>query len=334
MRVKLPIVTKPIMNTTNACSYSLGIVEQNTDYFDQILCTRFINCVYNKVDSPHFFVFDDDLWFDQCGLMECDPHNIFPHVCRESLSEQIKIVREKLIKGYYVYGRYNEKYISAKRDEIKRDNDHDYLLLGFDDDKEVYYAIGYVSGIYREFEISYRDYFEANDHSLQGCVNLFCFRVSSEYTPPACSAKVIRKAVSDYVNGKLPVFEALPLFESGDIVVGSKVWEILADYLETCDLHNIDMRDLHSFVDHKAGMARRIRYLVQNGIITEENLAVIAENIKKSADSAFFLAMKSIMTDKKQLMERVVKHIRQANESERNLLEKLLRRLKEHSVST
>lgn len=325
--MKLPIVTKPIMNTTNSCSYSFGIVEQYIDCIDRLLCTRFINCIYNKIDSPHFFVYDNDLWFDQCGLTECDPHNISPHVGRESLEEQIKIVREELIKGFYVYGRYNEKYITAMHNEVFWDNDHDYLLLGFDDDRQIYYSIGYVDGIYREFEISYSDYFEANYHSLQGCVNLFCFRISPDYAIPELSIEETYKAFCSYRDGRVPEFEVLPAFQNGDIIAGQKAWDYLPVYLESFDLGEreyIDMRNIHAYVDHKEGMARRIRYLHQAGVLSDAQFVNVADDIRKKANIAFNLMIKYRITGEERARESAIGAVCQANNAEKCLLEHVI----------
>ena len=52
--------------------------------------------------------------------------------------------KEMLDNGHYINGSFNDYYIPRKSAYRQFDFNHDYLLLGYDDERGVFHSVGYL----------------------------------------------------------------------------------------------------------------------------------------------------------------------------------------------
>lgn len=104
----------------------------------------------------------------------------------------LHILKTAILKNYYVYGIYNERYIAAKKVFNKKDFMHDFLLIGCDENKFV--SVGYVAdGRFTRFDISNSDML-SSIHGLSGTeMNLHMISYNAGIRPAPNYERMIDK---------------------------------------------------------------------------------------------------------------------------------------------
>ncbi len=328
MKKILPIEKNPLMRAYHGPAFSFGIVEANTSYLPRLLCTQFINCVYTKNSRIQYYVFDYDLWFDELGLMENVLYQVFPKETSVNLREKLKEIRARLSDGYYIYGNLNQRYLSAA-EEAERDFEHDYLLYGFDDEREVFLSIGYWKGIYRDFEISYEEFYQATLHSMHDHIDIRFFRIHHNFQMPPLDCNLIVIRLRDYLNSVIPEFKNSEPLKNGTLKCGLAVWEQLAnDILQMANEdHFLETRYIRCFSEHKAAMQKRVEYLTSQHLLPDSSLSQAFQKCYTPTASVLPLSVKYNMTQNEALIAKISDIILQTSQAEKQLLPQLCRAL-------
>lgn len=158
----LPFDDNPVSSQYLHHAITLGIVQGNSNEFGNDatpwLCGKFNNCYYSKdnnnVTKFNILISDADaiedgiiqqIHFDIKKSEIEDPHMLF------------QLIKTLITNGYYICGKFNEKYIPDMPSYNKYDFDHIYFLFGYSERNE-FIAAGYLADKYRKYRVNINDY--------------------------------------------------------------------------------------------------------------------------------------------------------------------------------
>lgn len=331
----LPLETSPIIKTYVNHAYPFGIIEANfgEEVLLQLICDKYINCIYSKNDRNKFYISETDSWFEQAGAIT---HQSL--MCKEKsmecVREAIEEARRRIIKGEYVLSSPNEGKISAINQGRTYDFDHECLIYGFNDDERFYQSIDYIripgrENYYAPYKITYDEYEDALLHVQNCVVELLFFKVNKDFVLPGIDLKNILILFRQYLDSDIPEFstrdDLREIIDAGELKFGVSAWGELADYIENIDVGKaIDMRYVRSYMEHKCLMEKRIAYLFNHYGIT--NLSTIEDTSKiyHVSQSIMALSIKYNLTKNTTLLKMISDKIKLNNYSEIECLSKII----------
>ena len=126
------------------------------------MCAKFINCSF--IDSRDDAKFSAEV-FDGGALSDGKIIEEKISIRKAELidAEHIwNLIKEFLLSGYYVTGEFNERYIPDMSSFMEEDYIHPYLLYGFNEETNSFYASGYLKNhFYSSYSINYSNFFES-----------------------------------------------------------------------------------------------------------------------------------------------------------------------------
>lgn len=159
-------------------AFPSGIIQANSpEDITKWLCTKCINVVYNP-NSPQnkFDLSVWDIWGNSEGLTTQQVFAIKKDLIPLININMLSMFRTFIDHGCYILGTYNEKYIPLKWAYDKENYNHDFLIIGYDDDS--FYSAGFVADSrFKHFKIPNKKLIDAvNDTgSSKVCINFFSY---------------------------------------------------------------------------------------------------------------------------------------------------------------
>lgn len=165
----LPLEQKPVIITYNNKSFPLGIIQSLGDKTLPWIYNKYINCVYFPNQERKYDLCMEDWWFTREKVFSIQLLRLSPEYLEFENFDVISIIKECLGKGIYIYGYLNERFIPTKSAYNRYDHNHEYLIYGYNDDKEEFTFIGYNSNDrYEKYYIKYSDYIKSIE-----CLDVF-----------------------------------------------------------------------------------------------------------------------------------------------------------------
>lgn len=331
----LPLETSPTIKTYLNHAYPFGIIEGNfgKQILLQLICDKYINCIYSKNDRNKFYIYESDSWFEKAGAIA---HQSL--MCKEKdiicVREAIEEARRRLINGEYVYSSPNEGKISAINQGRIFDFDHECLIYGFNDDEMSYQSIGYIQtpervNHYIPYKITYDEY-EESLLNVQSCVvELLFYKVNKDFILSSIDLENALILLRQYLGADIPEFSAREdlseFITAGELKFGISAWDELAKYIEDFNPNkNIDMRYIRSYMEHKFLMQKRITYLLNNYGITDSSIVESASKIYYQSEFVMALSLKFNLTKDIQLLKNISDKIKLINHNEIEYLTKAI----------
>lgn len=317
---RLPFAMDVELATYQTPAYTLGIIKANVSNYSCWLSNNYVNCVFITA----FNLCNGDGWAIREGVLE---KSSYQYSKEEMLCDNKYIInntRDLLNKNCYVYGLINEKYIPGKKHYKEKDYIHSYLLIGYDDEKEVFLSVGYSEkGRYCECEIAYKDYYiglqESNDG---GNVVIDCYKVIRSYVNDI-DIDVIRSKLICYLESENHPDDYFP-----EGLYGINVWELLYLRIKYWDKEEISIKYGRVYMEHKYIMYIRIKYLYERGYFDDEKLcASYFESIYIKSQIVYNLFLKYDMTKKRELLERAAEIIKETNDTEKKYIKEFIAKL-------
>lgn len=329
-RVVLPFDLAPLLKTYHILAHPLGIlggVYPDKNSWFPWLCHKYINCSFT--DHPFFLnVYSTDYYFSNDNTFELFEitlpgagwEDIFEDTLNISKEKFIEILKEVLLKGRYIAGIYNEKYIKAKDYFNVKDFAHDYLIYGYDDKLESFISAGYTStGFYESFHISYDEFynsiFKSDIKSLS--LKMVKCRQHKEFKT---NFYVLQRDLNHYVNST-----AFNGVNSTEIAYGLKAWYKLIDYIDCTE--TIGLRFVRLFMEHRRLMYLRLEYLSKQGYIDNLLIEQYIESTKH-AEKCYWFSIKYNLTKKEQHKDKCIRLIREAINIDKFVLPLVINQLK------
>lgn len=290
-RVELKFCENPLSKMYHNLAFPLGIIQANAKSdITPWLCGKYTNCFFLHKDTS-------DTMFDICV------HDKRALTDKILIQERIVLLREfykklsidyvELLKtfisiGCYPSGIYNEEFILGKINYNECYFEHDYILYGYDDDKQVFLSAGYLKNQkFQKYEISYRNMRDAL-YSLREDRPCFWFLRYNENAEFIFDIKKVKKGISSYINCENDAIGIKYEY------VGLEAIEKLGLYMLDCTEKNvmIDHRYTRGVMEHKNFMQMRIKYLLDNGYIDNNIFLTESQEVYKYAENIHMLGMK------------------------------------------
>lgn len=286
-------------------SFPFSIVHANAEKdFEAWLCGKYINCSFKQV-MPHneFEISLYDHWSEQSKYLTSQTINLSKDAIEKLKFNIILATKKFIVSGAYPYGQCVKRYIVPTNNE-QEDSLYDYIITGFDDDRNVLCMYGISAiGEYVYSEVLYDDYLKAICSTPSVNIEIVFWKYNSQSECSLNQEKVI-KDLNDYITSQnsLPqpnedrVFGMQACLELGRFICGGR-----ANSEET-DILNVKRLLLHKYL-----MLERIRYLCSGNII-EKDMLLSAEKVYCIAQTAFSLyCNKGHRNDVAPLIENMIK---------------------------
>lgn len=320
-KVILPFVVEPLSKQYQYTAFPLGIIQANMEKekFSFWLATKYIHCSFDLDERFHKFNLENDPWFHMERIL-IKHNNSFSKIIKEFYNIDIlKTFKEMLSKGYYIYGFYNEEHIPQKSAYKKERYLCDFILYGYDDEKQVFKSIGYLANKnYEPFEISYENMYQAVETLFDGNVGFDVVEYNSR------KVRVIEFNINDIINGITEYLNGQTI--NNRKFTGIRAIHNLLSYMETNN--TIDVRYTRGIMEHKYFMKNRVEYLFEQKLIANEDILNVARMVYEKVNTAFLLSVKYSVTKNENDFKKIISMMRETISVEKAYLPVLLQEMK------
>ena len=321
--VKLPFDLNPLMSTYHHLAHPIGIVSGNIP--DQSVwfpwfAHKYINCSQKSSPRVGFNVYATDRFFIGDQIIEQIeiylPASSFKKTL--NITEQIFIeqIKKALSKGLYIQGNFNERYISSMLAYQKRDFAHEYLLYGFNDEANGFYAAGYTANDrYEEYLVPYSEYYASIFQPHFKTLPLRLMHFNKEKTFKTNYSVVVRD-LKHYLEST-----AFKAEKDEGRTFGLSAWEKLVEDVSAAE--QIDIRFTKIFMEHHKLMNMRLEYFAEQKIIDSELYQQYGQ-VKTTSNQAYMLSLKYNLTNNLISKNHCVELIRSIIETDKAILPRVV----------
>ena len=274
-KIVLPFEINPLSVMYHNLAFPLGVIQGNAKCdITPWLCHKLINCFFRPAAMNKFSIslFDnwgigDKITFHQQIQLLYDTYDIIG-------IDIIKVLTNMLANGYYVGGLYNEEYIPGKQTYGVGYFSHDYLLIGFDNEKEVFHSVGYLTKYFVDYEIPYTNMRMALA-SLANRKPVFNFYQYNTEIGMTVNVEKILSALQDYLTSS----NSHQQYTEGVFYGLDAIDELGEYYVSHGNQNNFDHRYTRGLMEHKNIMLRTIKYLCNHQYITDNEYISRSESV-------------------------------------------------------
>ncbi|GFN33043.1 hypothetical protein [Paenibacillus xylaniclasticus] len=255
----------------------------------------------------------------------------------EAQGNWIDFYKQMLSEGKYIYQFVNQYDIPGYFHYQSRVEQHDPLIIGFDEEREVFILLDYHrdksgSMYYGHFEVKY-EHLEQGIRSLParlnwlGCVELWQYKPEMTYD---FDVKGVMQALSDYLNStytphREPTWISTPVLD-----YGMNIYKHLFRQLEAARTSDQtgDFRFFHVLSDHKILMLERLKYMHQQGLIREASVLAYGE-LYEEISTVRALLLKFGLVRRVSTLDKIVSILQSVVDNERQILTEVYDELKQ-----
>ena len=320
-KVILPFEEQPYSVMFHHTAFPMGIIQANAkEDITPWLCGKYINWSLHRQDPTYFSIVQDERGFGE-RILFVQRQELFPTTYRAIFGDIIEELKRMISLENYPYGFYNEEFIQGKIHYQKRYYLHNYLLIGYDDDQQVFYSVGYLADQrFQRYSIPYEDMRKA----LESLQNPKIVSELYKFNPDAKFELNLPRVIGELSN----YLSSTPTL-AGDFDWGLAVYEKLIDFFISLgtDRKPIDIRQTRGVLEHKFFMKMRIEYLVKHGDLNDERYLTCADEVYRQAEQNHMLALKYNMTGKKNLISTLNENLKKMCLTEQKYLSDVLKEL-------
>lgn len=284
MKKILPYHKSPYYQFLQYRAFPLCILQTKDIDLTGLLCSMMMSCLATQ--DYYFDLADDDNWFQRRKVLikkDIETHNYL-----EDETMTISYIKEQIAQDCYVKGSWDEFFIPEKNAYKEIHFVHDYFIVGFDDDSQVFYSIGYTKrNLFQIFVIPYHCFYKSllsvwQDH--KELYYLFTVKYNTENKAEfswACTSDEIYNYIKNINVSKYGTVET---------TYGLDVWNRLAQYVMSVE-KEIFLRNTRFYMEHKTVMQMRLEYLFKHGYITED-ICEDFQSIKVHSEEVHLLSFK------------------------------------------
>jgi len=213
MKAKLAI-SEPFVVSLNHHAFPTSIVKTlgNHDWLYNKYIQLYFDTQENTIDYEYDYFFYKTTALVK-GFMS------IPHSCLEK-QEILKLTKNIVFSGGYIYGNWNEFYIEGTSSFMKQLFRHNFFIYGYDDDKEELNAAGYLDdGYYHNFSVKYDNFVQSLDLKREYVIYDIAY-INRNFVQDF-DISLVEKSIKEYLDSS-PVdmrreFETQPNIQEGGI---------------------------------------------------------------------------------------------------------------------
>jgi|GEM_PF-1471563 len=326
----LPIETNPPYKSFQEPAFFLGILLTNPQYINKFY-NGYINLKYDANLLWLNMCYPKYNWYtyDECDMdIESLVIKGNPYIVgkKDPYDHIMELMKNALLRGYYVNGFCDEFYISNKKNFRRIHNFHDFLLFGLCEEEQYFMSIGYRNdGQYGTYKIPFNEMYESliwreengqlvNNHGIAK-YEFIKEKPNREYKT---DIKTIQKELKN-------------LLASKQITNEKNIFYGINGYKKFCETlpEEFDIRCLRLILEHKQIMYNRIIHIAKTLKIQIDDIISKYETIKNLAETMFHNSIRSILVNDTKLKIHVKKSLYYILEEEIPILNELSEKLNE-----
>jgi len=305
--IKLPYANPPIFLSYHDIAFPLGVMQAHLgENFEKWVCTRTKEIYFTEwSDINQFDLSFHDIWGHFAGLTNEQSITLEEDLIEVMGIDLLPVLKEALRRGYYIHGAYNERYIRGKWAYQQADYDHDFLLIGCDN--ETFISVGYLADrSFHEFEISNQEMYDSLTTTRDGKLRLNFVRINEN----ASAENDIREAVEElekYLSSAKALFSNEPRKLSYGI---SSLEHLKKHFLREVHERNhlfADNRYCRILYEHKWCLERMTAYFAHGK--NAELYRTAAQNNLKRTEQIRMLSLKMELTGKAAIVDQIARLI-------------------------
>lgn len=279
----LPLENNTWIQTYHIRNYELGLLQDKTPW----IFSKYINCYYDaKARGKFNHCTPEGRYFAKSKVFLIQKFRFDKSILSFDIIDFIQWAKDLINHGWYIMGYYDEYYIPSKSAYNKYHFRHTLLIYGYDDQHQMFEAIGYTKDRkYKSHPISYEEFLSAIkiefDRNKEEFVKenidkleFEAFKLNPEYKFDF-NLKEIYQSIKDYINS-----EENGCRNQKGLKYGINCEKEFINYIRNHKEGPIDERYSRFFMELKELMVRRLNYLYAEGIISD----AILEKYKKICD--------------------------------------------------
>lgn len=276
-------------------------VEFGVDRFNEWKYMNFIQLTYNDYNIYKGMTLDYYLYprkyydnsFSFFGIFLNTYYDLY-HECINLFPSIHDFLHWNIQNHYYVNLCLNEYYVPQRECYQKKYHEHYNLFFGFDDEKRVYYVLGY--GSVSKPVVSEIPYEILDNENI--VVNEYVVRFKYE---PDCISEIefninpVIRQIEEYVNSVDSSQVTCNLIPGEKLKYGISVLKYMADNEEECGDVCRDLRITYMLNERHEIMSQRLEYLFNNHFLKENEfweLCNMNSELRKASTNLMYTAIK------------------------------------------
>lgn len=332
--VKLPICTTPIVRE-NFLAMEYSVFEAYERDLTPVLCNYYSNIVSGQDKRVQFSHLHEDKWLVKEKIMHQHHMTWHREMFESKPDELIGMIQKLIANGYYLTGNYNAFYIKAKPAYQCYETNTVYLIYGYSQKTQAFYAIGKTSdSTYVPYEIGYDEYIQAVFNREDGLFNLNFLKFNDDCAIKA-DIKKVYNGIYDYLHSKRKEDGPVPEGEVKNYRYGLNCYR---DFLKSLTNQHeyrcyIEPVSYAVLLEHHILMQKRIDYLISEGIVDDKTFGDEYVKIVERAKRIYSSCLEYNISFNPQLIKQIYAGVALIIDEEQQLLNKLLENLKRYYLS-
>ncbi|MCE3199589.1 hypothetical protein [Paenibacillus sonchi] len=247
---------------------------------------------------------------------------------QEQPSGIVEEIINAIDRGYYVYLKVNHRYLSISSNWYQQiDNAHELLIYGYCKVSESFQVADNFGGKY-DFKSCPFDEF------IQSCTFPPSFNIDHynkiilmkplENVFLGFDLLRVIDSLRDYLESRTTeIRNDLSINWARNIVVGIRIYQKIEEYIESLIEQpdkKLDHRIFHVLWEHKCCMTRRIEYMRENGLLTDEIILIQQKELETKALLFRNHALKYNITEDIRIIKKMLKEVNPFAIQEANLI--------------
>lgn len=186
------------------------------------------------------------------------------------INNLLEFMESGIQNNIYLNCELDEYYIKTKEHYKKKHFIHPSLLYGYDKKNKTFSAVGFSSGMFKKFHISYDDFYNSvknaeitNDPYSHNDFSMLCYEVNSQKKEYRFSKEEFKNILMDYL---------FPKSENNEMVYGIDIYKILSNSLQNSYISNIYIKfnTTQLLAEHKKTFKSSLDYILSSNNLQKE----------------------------------------------------------------
>ncbi|MNC07273.1 hypothetical protein D3C76_226570 [compost metagenome] len=246
---------------------------------------------------------------------------------QEQPSGIVEEIINAIDRGYYVYLKVNHRYLSISSNWYQQmDNAHELLIYGYCKVSESFQVADNFGGKYDFKSCPFDEFIQSCTFSPSFNMdhyNKIILMKPLENVFLGFDLLRVIDSLRDYKESRITeIRNDLSINWARNIVVGIRVYQKIEEYLESLIEQpdkKLDHRIFHVLWEHKCCMTRRIEYMRENGLLTDETILIQQKELETKALLFRNRALKYIITEDIRIIKKIHKDVNPFAIQEANL---------------
>lgn len=313
------------IQTYHMRNFELGLVQNKYPW----ILGQYINCYYDHKSMAMFsHCMPDGRYFEKRNVMCVQKFRFDKKFLSLEILDFVQWARNLISGGWYIMGYFDEYHIKEKASYQCRHYRHSMLIYGYDDDKQLFYAMGYTKDRkYRSHCLTYDEFIssinvdfdrEKEAYVKDGIdkIEFDAFRLNCDFEF-TFNLKQVYISLLDFINSEDRGYKATRGVKYGFECEGEFV-----NYIRAQKGIDLDVRFSRFFMEFKELMIRRLEYLTIERIVSPEILSeynVICEQQR----IIHMLFIKYNLTHNESIIDRLVEKMNSIIDAEKNIVPRI-----------